>query len=391
MRPDDTVNVLLVDDRGITRDRLASALDGLKVALVHVADVPQALVRLKASVFSLVLLQTDAQANSSLPLVAALRAGTATRHLPIVFIGSDTAALRGWVSQDPGVADFITEPLDPALVRSKVRLFCDIERRRLELAERSRRMDEELELATRVQRGFLPRSLPVDDRILFGCHYANCSTLGGDLYDVFGLGRGRIGLYMADVSGHGINAALLSGLVKMSFESVKEHIDSSRPPVSELLDPGIMLTQTNAALHDGLPIDSFITLLYAVIDPRQHLLRLSSAGHLFPLHYRSSLREASYLHFPAGPALGPFREAYFPVATVELYANDKVVFFTDGLIEAMDAEGLEFGRDRLLQTVQERGALAPDVLVGEIVAEMDRHRAGAPLSDDCSVVVVQVK
>lgn len=390
MNQPNPLKVLLVGDDAENMNLLAAALEPLSVAMERAGSEHEAGAQMEQKEYCMILLDMKTNGLDMPKIAAALRQDGKTDQLPMLFVGGDPTHVHALSSLQPGIMDYITAPVDPELLRAKVDLFCDLYRQRHELAERNRQIQNELELATRVHEGFLPRSLPVVDKILCSRYHKTCAAMGGDLHDVFSLGRGRIGLYMADVAGHGVSAALLSGLVKMSFETLKEHIDQSRMPVSELLDPGIMLTRTNAALHGGLPGDVFITLMYAVIDPRSHLLRLSTAGHPYPILVKGTGDTAAFLKMPPGPALGPFRDAYFPVATVELHVGYKLVFFTDGLVEAMNEQGDEFGYDRLLDVVKAHGSLKPDELVTALVAELDRHRAGAPFSDDCSILVVQV-
>jgi serine phosphatase RsbU (regulator of sigma subunit) len=390
-RQSSPLSILLVEDQAESLALMGAALEPLQLDVVHAGSEQQAMARLQDRDFALVLLAVNTAGLDVARLTAAMRMDARTEHVPLIYVGTDARVLQTLSGMPSGIVDHMNTPVDPAYLRAKVNLFCDLFRQGQELAERNRQLQNALELATRVHEGFLPVTLPVVERLLCSRYHKTCATLGGDLHDVFPLARGRIGLYMADVAGHGVSAALLSGLVKMSFETLKEHIDLSRLPVSELLDPGVMLTRTNAAMHGGLASDVFITLQYAVIDPRAHTLRISTAGHPFPLYYKAAEATATTLRFPSGPALGPFRDAYFPVATVELRTDDKLVFFTDGLIEAMNGEGEEFGIDRLLDVVKVHGRLAPDALVAAVVGELDIHRGGAPLSDDCSLLIVQMK
>lgn len=367
------------------------ALASLGTYIASAVNATEAAAALKNRRFAAMVISLHGDVHANLAMASELRQIPGAERIPLVFIVPDAESLRVLSGSLLELADGMSQPFEPALLRSKVHLFCDLYRQRQALDDRNRQIVTELELATKVQRGFLPRNLPDDPNLLFGRHYETSASLGGDIYDVFNLARGRYGFYMADAAGHGVSAALLSGLAKMSFEALKEHLDSSRLPVSELLDPSVMLTMTNAALHEGLPSEAFITLLYAVIEPRQQSIRLSSAGHPYPILIRASTGDVSYVKIPTGPALGPIREAYFPTASLEFFSKDTILFYTDGLTEAMNEAGEEFGSEQLLQLVRYHRDLDPAALVDAVVEELTRFRDGAPPSDDCSLFIIRAR
>lgn len=373
-----TVNTLkeMVHSLGFTISTASSPHEARTVAGTHT--------------FSLILLDLSLPAREVWTLVDSLRESTAATQTPILILWSD-ADFETWEEGHlASLVDFLRKPVKPSMLQSKVNMLCQLHRQRMVLDHINLQFQRELQLATRIQRGLLSSGLPQDDLLIYGDHYATCAALGGDIYDVFRLGRGRLGVYLADAAGHGIGAALLSGLVKMGFEALKEHIDDTRMPVSELLDPSIMLTMTNAALHKILPADVFITLQYAVVDPRTRTIRIGNAGHPYPLMVKAD-GDVIQLKLPSGPALGPMRDASFPVTTFEYGAGDMVIFFSDGLLEMFDPHGEQFGTERLLNFVKSKAGLNAKDMVDALVAETDRHRAGAPLSDDCSIFAIQVK
>jgi phosphoserine phosphatase RsbU/P len=383
-----TLDVLLVRGDQESYDALVTACATERATVSKTPSLQQAVEALQSGSFGLVIMTVDRSCLGQAETLAALLNRNPEDQIPCVFIAEDAETQQQLVEKSAGVFDTLLKPLTPAMLAAKIRLFSLLHRQREQLSDFLRRMKDEIDLATRVQSRFLPKTLPVQDHSVFSRYHATCSAIGGDLQDVFDLGRGRQGVYIADVAGHGTSAAMLSGLVKMSFESLKEHIHPAKLPVSELLDPGVFLTRTNAAFHEGLPLECFVTLMYAVVDPNSRILRISNAGHPHPVLYRGETGEASYLHFQSGPALGPVRDAYFPITTMEMRADDKLLLYTDGLVEAINEEGVEFGYDRLLKMMSVCGATPPDQLVETIAKEMDTYRGRAPLSDDCSLLVI---
>ena len=379
--------LLLVQVDPATAEVLAPLCTAQNVAVTRVTTLPQAVAAIQAHSQTLVVMHVDRDSVGMAEQISALLQRAGSSRQAGLFIARDAETVDALAGRLAGYFDVLCAPVRPDLLRSKFMLFLHLIRQGDQISEYERRMRTEIDLAARVQSRFMTPSLPRQSHLILSRHHVTCAAIGGDLQDIFGLGRGRIGVYMADVAGHGTSAAMLSGLVKMSFESLKEHIDPGKLPVSELLDPGVFLTRTNAAYHEGLPLECFVTLVYAVLDPNLRSIRISNAGHPPPILYRGETGEVSLLQFPSGPALGPVRNAYFPVTTMQLRLGDKLLFYTDGLIEAVSEEGVEFGTDRLLKLVKVCGGTSADQLMETLVAELDRFRGSAPLSDDCSILV----
>lgn len=272
-----------------------------------------------------------------------------------------------------------------ALEENRV-LARELATRNQDLAQRNEQMQAELKLAQQVQLGFLPRDFPRRDRLAFDRFYITSDILGGDLFDVFAIDHDRIGFYMADVAGHGVSAALISGLLKMAVTSIRD----PSAPAPDTLHPERVLGRLNDLLRRDLPDCEFITLLYAVLDLRTNEVRLASAGHPPPFIVRRNARDAEVWPVENGLALGLLSGQSYPVATRTLGAGECLLFYTDGLIEAMNTNGEEFGEERSLEVVRRNAAAPPADLLDAIRRAVDSHRAGAAISDDFSLLLCSV-
>ncbi len=261
-----------------------------------------------------------------------------------------------------------------------------------ELAEHNRRMEQDLKLAQSVQLGFLPNEFPRQDRLQFDKFYLTSDLLGGDLFDVFSLDHDHVAIYMADVSGHGVSAALISGLLKMAVASVR----GQRSPVgdamrSALFDPDQVLHALNDMLLKEIPECDFITMIYAVMDVKSNHLRIANAGHPYPICYQPGTRQVSLWTIPGGPALGILEDQAYPVSEKEVQVGDRILFYTDGLTEAMSQENEEFGEARLLEMIREHGPREPVDILDAIRLAVDVHRNGEPVSDDFSMLIAEIR
>lgn len=263
-----------------------------------------------------------------------------------------------------------------------------------ELLRLNQRYEEELKLAQNVQMGFLPKTLPRHQRMAFDRCFVTCAMLGGDLYDVFNLDADRVAMYVADVSGHGAGAALISSLLKMAVDSMKREVRSGSPANDILPDlgrPETVVRQLNDWLMDELPEDKFVTLLYAVFDLQANSCQICSAGHPGPVCACAATGNVDFWSVPGGPALGLCRNQTYSAVTLPVQSGDKILLYTDGLTEAMNSEREEFGEQRLkdvlLQTARRPGAVVITALTEAVAA----HRDHCEINDDFTLLLTEIK
>ena len=260
-----------------------------------------------------------------------------------------------------------------------------------QLAQNNEQFVREMKLAQTVQLGFLPKTFPRQDKIIFDRFYLTCEMLGGDLFDVFTLDEHHVGLYIADVAGHGVSAALISGLLKMAVNSVRDRgaIGSGHLHAS-LLQPEKVLSTLNDMLQKELPPYEFITMIYAVLDIPRHVFRVASAGHLSPLKAGGAEGVTNW-DIPTGTALGLLEGVEYEAVERRVVPGDKLLFFTDGLIEAMNEQGEEFGADHLARLFHQTSGDSPAGLIESIRKAVESHRRGHKISDDYSILVAEIR
>jgi serine phosphatase RsbU (regulator of sigma subunit)/pSer/pThr/pTyr-binding forkhead associated (FHA) protein len=241
------------------------------------------------------------------------------------------------------------------------------------------RLRRDLELAHRVQLSFLPPKLPQVAGYDFYAHYEPANEVGGDYYGFVPLSQGRLAVTVGDVAGKGVSAALL--MAKLSSDA----------RFSLLTEPD--LGRATARLNDLLyeftsPMDRFVTLAAAVLDPERHTVTLVNAGHLSPLIYRrgsGTLVEALAKDI-AGVPLGIMGGVAFDTAQVLLQPGDSLVLYTDGVHDALDVREQQFTPKGVQRAVQDAGAATPRALGERIVKAVQQHAAGRPPYDDVTLV-----
>ncbi len=243
----------------------------------------------------------------------------------------------------------------------------------LELVDRVRVRDE-LEVARQLQGDLLPERPPEVPGYGFALAYRTANEVGGDYYDFARLEDGRLALVIGDASGHGMAAGLLMAIAHASLRSALD-LD----PAPERVIPFL-----NRALCRAGDRRAFMSVFYGLLDPAGGRLDYACAGHPFPLLRRAAggVEELGV----GGLPLGIRPELAVPVESTRLEPGDLLLLYTDGLPEAVDAEERALGFGALEREVAAGGD--PAALRDRLLALFDRHRGGAALSDDMSLVCV---
>lgn len=233
------------------------------------------------------------------------------------------------------------------------------------------RLHDEQDEASRIQQSLLPRKAPS----LPGFHLeAECipaGAVGGDWYDYIPLANGRVAIVLADVSGKGMPAALL-------MSSVRGIVRSLAPLAS---GPGQVLSSVNQMLLDDAPTGRYVTMIYAVLDGARRTLTFASAGHPWPLLCHGT--DVRPLHTDAGMPLG-LLPCEFTEHTVKLCHDFRLLFYTDGISEALNREDQEFGSDRLMEFVA-----AHDCSVSGLMEDIKAFRGKCAQKDDATVILLR--
>jgi len=239
-------------------------------------------------------------------------------------------------------------------------------------------MEEELAVARRIQQQALPLRLPQTTRVHMAALGVPSKQVGGDYYDCVALGEEGYLVAIADVAGKGVPAALLASMVQASIRT-QAHDAAS---VAE------MLGRLNRLVHEATPDDRFATCFLARLGQEALELNFSNAGHNYPI--LASNGTARFLE-EGGIPLGISPEVIYPSARVALVRGDTLVLYTDGITDARNPGGQDFGEDRLIRLVRELPrALSAGETLSAISVELERFTAGAEQMDDMTLFALKV-
>ena len=249
-----------------------------------------------------------------------------------------------------------------------------------------RRLDEEMRLAARIQRDFLPRVLPQLGRVRFHVLFRPAGYVSGDLYDVMRLDERTLGFYVADAVGHGVPAALLTMFVKHALQT--KEVDTPGK-CYRLLDPSEALRRLNQRLiEQDLSHSTFATALYGTIDAETLQLTVSRAGHPAPIILRADGTPEPLQ--PEGSLLGIFPDETYDSCTTRLRPGDRVIMYTDGVEVAFwGTAGVDTWRwqDELAQY----GSIPAEQLLMEFSNKLDNSAGSLEPKDDLTIIVAEVE
>jgi len=259
-----------------------------------------------------------------------------------------------------------------------------------ELRSRNSQLQADFNMAREIQEIFMPQQYPTfptyaspnESALRFSHRYLPAAAVGGDFFNIFPITDTTGGIFICDVMGHGMRAALITAIMRGLVEQLR--------PVAA--DPGKFLTEMNRSLHAILrrTREPFLaTAFYVVADVSASELRFASAGHPSPFHLRRREGVVAPLKFcdpRHGPALGLFDKSAYPACRCSLAVDDIILLFTDGLYEIDNDEHEEYGQERLLNAVGARMQLPMDDLLDQLLGEVQAFSGKKDFEDDVCIV-----
>lgn len=278
-----------------------------------------------------------------------------------------------------------------SMTRQLREAFARIERQNQELLSANQRMKQDLDAAARVQRTLLPEGFPEIAGLQFAWTFRPCDELAGDALNIVRINQDLIALYLLDVSGHGVPAALLSVTAMRSLHPRAGGVASVVAGPGENPD-AVAPAQVASSLNALYPMASngnhYFTMIYGLLNTRTRELRFTVAGHPAPILMRAGSPPERL--DAAGLAIGMFDEAEYDESVIQLQPGDRLYLHSDGLTEEVNAQDEEFGDDRLLTAIADSQAVSLQDSVESLVQQVIAWRGEEHLRDDVSLLAVSV-
>ena len=369
--------VLVVDDSPVNLQVLVRTLHGTGHRILAARDGRSALDIVRRARPDLVLLDVMMPDIDGFEVCRAIKAGPDSQDTVVIFLSALGDVSDKVAGLKLGAVDYITKPIQAEEVLARVATHLTRQHLERELRRSRDRLNRELASAGRMQRLILPPRLPEHPAVRFAASYQTSRHAGGDYYDVLPLADGRFGVMVADVSGHGAPAAIIMAMIRAALHS--------HPAVHG--DPAAVLHTLNEHFQYLWDTEMFATAIYATVDAGRREVRMACAGHPPPLLVRAG-EDARPLVVDAVTPLLMLPFDVVPISAVELRAGDRVLFYTDGVTERLDAEGRMYDMARLKAAVSDTSRRPPAALIEHVAADLERFAGGHEPEDDVTLVAV---
>jgi len=371
--------VLIVDDapanlqvvRSILKDdfKIRVATSGAK-ALDLVKAEPQP---------DLILLDVMMPEMDGYELCRILKATPEVRDIPVIFLTGKTETDDETKGFKVGAVDYIHKPFSPAVVKARVHTHLVLREAREQLARQLLELNNELEMAREIQLSILPHEIPKIRGLEIAARYVPMSSVAGDFYDFIIVDEKHLGILVADVSGHGLPAALIASMLKVALAAQALHA----------VDPARVMGGLNQSLC-GKFKHHFVTAAYVFLDMEKNTMSYAGAGHPPLLLWRTATGNVSEV-LQNGLLLGLFPEASYSVVELPVEPGDKAVLYTDGILETRSPSEQEFGLDLFKGFLESNHNLTADKfadLVLDELANWSEHPKGYGQDDDITLLAI---
>jgi sigma-B regulation protein RsbU (phosphoserine phosphatase) len=350
--------VLIVDDAPANIQVVHSILkDDFKIRVATSGAKALDLVKTKPQP-DLILLDVTMPEMDGYEVCGILKATPDARDIPVIFLTGKTEADDETKGFEAGAVDYIHKPFSPAVVKARVHTHLVLREAREQLARQLSFINNELEMAREIQLSILPQEIPKTKGLEIAARYIPMSSVAGDFYDFIVVDDKRVGILVADVSGHGLPAALIASMLKVALAAQSQHA----------FDPSLVLAGLNRSLC-GKFKHHYVTAIYIFVDMEKKSIRYAGAGHPPLLLWRTSTGSASEV-LKNGLLLGLFPEETYSVAEVPVEPGDKAVLYTDGILEARSSSEQEFGMELFKGFLESNHNLTPDKFADSLLDEL---------------------
>ena len=327
----------------------------------------------------LILLDVMMPQMNGYEVCSCLKADPRTRDTPVIFLTGKTEVADETRGFEVGAVDYIHKPFSPPIVTARVRTHLMLRDARETIGRQLLAINSELEMARQIQLSILPQQTPRLEGLEIEARYLPMSSVAGDFYDFLVLDEKRLGMLIADVSGHGLAAALIASMLQTALAA----------QVSNACHPAQVLSGLNQALS-GKFQSQYVTAAYLFVDLSKGTVKYAGAAHPPLLWWQSKTgRSAEYVE--NGLMLGPFSDPQYSETTLSLQRGDKIVLITDGVIEARNSSDEEFGMRSLREIVDSHHSLPVNRLVDAVLDGLSGwldDAIGAGQSDDITLLAL---
>jgi phosphoserine phosphatase RsbU/P len=370
--------LLVVEDKKFYRVLLGRYLEEQGHTIAFAENGRQALEMLRAQPFDMILLDIEMPEMNGYQVLDEIMIDPQLRDIPVIV----TSALEEMDSVvkciEMGAEDYLMKPVNRVLLKARIDASLEKKRLRDQQRETLRRLENEMEIARQTQESILPDQLPRQNGYDFGALMIPASRVGGDFYDIFALGSKKLGVVIGDVCDKGLPAALFMAL---TYGLVRAEASRMDRPGQTLLKVNRFLLKMNASC-------TYVTLLYGILDYTTGEFLYARASHPLPAILDKGGQRVEVHDQPSQP-LGLFDDPPIDEQNLTIPIDGMALLFSDGLSEAADAQGNEFGKDGIDRVCFSQRFESAQEICHQLWQAVNNHICGSLQQDDFTVLVIK--
>ena len=371
-------HILAIDDSKLNRSIIKRALSQLNMSVDEAEDGLDGLQALERVQYDLVLVDLVMPNLDGFGFLARFKTFTGKKFIPVILItGMDdlNSKIKGLRI---GADDFLMKPLNEKELVARVLSLLRLKSAHDELFEKNELIKRELETAKKVQEFIIPKDFSHVSYPKVSGRYLPTEDIGGDYFDCFSLPNERYGFLIADVTGHGIPAALVMSMSRMIFSIYAPRASTT----------GELLKIINSQMR-GLLLDyQYITCFYAIYNGNERKVQISNAGHAMPLFYRASTKKVLALD-TFGWFIGISDDVEYENKSVKVEEGDRLLLYTDGITEIKNADKEDFGEKRLAAFIRENNNIKGEYFCEALLKEVNSFCPLEKRSDDIAFLNIE--
>ncbi len=385
--------ILVVDDNIVNRKLLEGILRKAGYAVIEAVDGEEAVARSHDAVPDLILLDVVMPKKDGYEACLEIKQSEQTADIPIVFLSAKTETHHKVKGLEAGGVDYVTKPFNKEEVLARVRgqlkirhLTNDLKKANDDLILKQKKIEDDLKAAGEIQKSLLPKKSLEFEQMDLRWRFIPCDTVGGDIFNVFQLSEEIVGLYMLDVSGHGVPSALVTVSTSQVLQPQTGYLQKksiTSPPHYSVIPPCDVL----GFLDRDYPLerfDKYFTITYLLFNRMDGTVRYSSAAHPPPILLRKD--GSLELLEKGGTIIGMGGMLPFEEGEVKMEYGDKLFLYTDGITEYEDVGETFFGEERFYAQLAENKDEPVTVMLDNVIQSMMEFGDNLSPKDDVSLL-----
>lgn len=372
----DLPKILVVDDNPDMRVFLSTLMKG-RFTIITAVNGSEGLRMMEKHAPDLVIADVMMPVMDGYEMTRCIKKDAFLRHTPVIMLTAKAELSHKIEGLEYGADDYLTKPFNSKELLARVKTLLKTREYEKIIIRRNAEIEKEIEVARMLQQRLLPGKIVDIPGYSTHAVYIPMDRVGGDFYDYAQRGK-TIDLFIADVSGHGLPGAFLAMMTKVALESVSDRRSTRRT-----------LALLNDVIHRATVNSNFVTAFYCTLDTRLNTLKYCNAGHLPPLVFRRSTGEFHELT-SKGMLLGWLSHVQLEEKKFQLESGDRLILFTDGIVECMNPSREQFGDDRFLEFIRSHADQSPAEFSSSLIDELRRYSVSGRFEDDLTMVVFDV-